>query len=188
MDESMRRKLTDKEQEFNSGMQKLNNQSIPMVDDFQRPAVKDVAVEHIDTVTKQPLVGLNDVNAKVEAFRQARQQALGKMAAPQVPGINYNDMRNEFAQKAMGFAKNAGKKAIAAVPFAGAAYAALQGDHAMAADELAGSVPVAGQIYDAIKPEPSGPAAGSLDDRMERGTLTDEDKKQLRIDALSKLR
>lgn len=81
-------------------------------------------------------------------------------------------------------AKMLGKKAISAVPFVGAAYAAMSGEPAMAAEELAGDIPVVGQAYEAIKPTPTGPAAGSLDARIENGTLTDEDKQQLRMEAL----
>jgi len=49
-----------------------------------------------------------------------------------------------------------GKKVAGVIPFAGAGYAALQGDSAMAADELAGDVPFLGQAYEAIKPAESG--------------------------------
>lgn len=48
------------------------------------------------------------------------------------------------------------KKVAGIIPFAGAGMAALSGDPAMAAEELAGDVPVAGQIYEAIKPSDSG--------------------------------
>lgn len=49
-----------------------------------------------------------------------------------------------------------GGKVLGAIPFAGAGYAALQGDPAMAADELAGDVPVLGQAYEALRPEVAG--------------------------------
>lgn len=48
------------------------------------------------------------------------------------------------------------KKAMGVIPFAGTAYAAFQGDPAMAAEELAGDVPVLGQAYEAFKPEAAG--------------------------------
>lgn len=50
----------------------------------------------------------------------------------------------------------AGKKVAGMIPLAGAGMAALSGDPAMAAEELAGDIPVAGQIYEAIKPSESG--------------------------------
>lgn len=86
-------------------------------------------------------------------------------------------------------AKAAGKKLLGALPFAGAGFAALSGDPAMAAEELAQDAagPV-GLAYEAIKPTPTGPAAGSLDDRIEKGTLTDEDKQLLRRQSLQQLK
>lgn len=67
-----------------------------------------------------------------------------------------------FKAKIAGLLKGGGKKAIATLPFLGAGYAALQGDSAMAADELAGNIPIAGQVYEAIKPEELG---GRADER-----------------------
>lgn len=48
------------------------------------------------------------------------------------------------------------KKLAGMIPLAGAGMAALSGDPAMAAEELAGDIPVAGQVYEAIKPSESG--------------------------------
>jgi hypothetical protein len=68
---------------------------------------------------------------------------------------------DEVAKKIADFraAKALGKKALSVLPFAGAGYAALQGDPAMAAEELAGDVPVVGQAYEAFKPEGAGQSA-----------------------------
>lgn len=52
--------------------------------------------------------------------------------------------------------KQAGKKVMSVLPFAGAGYAALNGEPAMAAEELAGDVPVVGQAYEAFKPDSAG--------------------------------
>lgn len=60
--------------------------------------------------------------------------------------------------------KKFGNKAMSVLPFAGAGYAALQGDPAMAAEELAGDVPVVGQAYEAFKPEAAGQSVE--DERM----------------------
>lgn len=49
-----------------------------------------------------------------------------------------------------------GKKLMGAIPMLGTAYAAMSGDPAMAAEELAGDIPVAGQVYEAIKPTETG--------------------------------
>jgi hypothetical protein len=48
------------------------------------------------------------------------------------------------------------KKLLGAIPMAGAMYGLASGDPAMAAEEAAGDIPVAGQIYEAIKPTESG--------------------------------
>lgn len=65
---------------------------------------------------------------------------------------------NDFVEKIakLRALKGLGQKAMGVIPFAGAGYAALSGDPAMAADELAGDVPVLGQAYEAIKPSDSG--------------------------------
>lgn len=52
--------------------------------------------------------------------------------------------------------RQAGKKIAGIIPFAGAGYAALSGDPAMASEELAGDIPFVGQAYEAIKPTDSG--------------------------------
>jgi len=52
--------------------------------------------------------------------------------------------------------KGAFKKLAGIIPLAGAGMAALSGEPAMAAEELAGDIPVAGQVYEAIKPTESG--------------------------------
>lgn len=52
--------------------------------------------------------------------------------------------------------KQAGKKFMGAIPMLGTAYAAMSGDPAMAADELAGDIPFVGQAYEAIKPTDTG--------------------------------
>lgn len=52
--------------------------------------------------------------------------------------------------------KQLGKKIAGIIPFAGAAYGALSGDPAMAAEEAVGDIPVFGQSYEAIKPKSAG--------------------------------
>jgi hypothetical protein len=60
------------------------------------------------------------------------------------------------ASKNSGILKMLGKKAAGVIPLAGAGMAALSGEPAMAAEELAGDIPVIGQAYEAIKPSDSG--------------------------------
>ena len=63
----------------------------------------------------------------------------------------------DFTSKIQSLLKSsAGKKIAGVLPFAGAGLAALQGDPAQASEELAGDIPIAGQIYEAIKPSESG--------------------------------
>ncbi len=75
-----------------------------------------------------------------------------------VPQLSGNEFQKNIAEKlAKSQAlRNISKKVMGVVPFAGASYAALQGDSAMAAEELAGDIPVLGQAYEAIKPETAG--------------------------------
>lgn len=117
---------------------------------FKNPVVKNVT-EHIDTKTAQKIGKTSDVFDKVAAFRAAKQAA-----------------------------KAGGSKLLGGLPFVGAGIAALSGEPAMAAEELVEDLtgPV-GAIYGAAKPATSGPQAGSFDDRVAKGTLTDEDKLQL---------
>lgn len=68
-----------------------------------------------------------------------------------------DDLADLNAGKSINISKGSKFKKLAGViPFAGAALAAAQGDPAMAAEELAGDIPVAGQVYEAIKPEDAG--------------------------------
>jgi hypothetical protein len=60
------------------------------------------------------------------------------------------------ASKNSGLLKMLGKKAAGVIPLAGVGMAALSGEPAMAAEELAGDIPVIGQVYEAIKPSESG--------------------------------
>jgi len=80
-------------------------------------------------------------------------------------GITKLSSGKDFMEKIA--ALRAGKKALSALPFAGATIAALQGDPAMAAEELAGDIPVAGQIYEAFKPEAAGNAEEDRQLRVE---------------------
>ena len=61
----------------------------------------------------------------------------------------------EFANKISAL-KGLGKKVAGVIPMAGTAYALASGDPAMAADQMAGDIPVLGQAYEAIKPESAG--------------------------------
>lgn len=88
-----------------------------------------------------------------------------------VPQLSGNDFKAKIA--ALQALKKGGSKMLGAVPFAGAAYAALQGDPAMAADELAGDVPVLGQAYEALKPTDSGNVEEEREMLAERNAQTD---------------
>lgn len=71
-------------------------------------------------------------------------------------------------------ARQAGKKVAGVVPFAGAAYAALEGDPAMAAEELAqDAMGPAGLAYEAIRPSDSGNVAEERQMLAERNAQSD---------------
>lgn len=88
---------------------------------------------------------------------------------------------NEFLERmanlraAKAFAKTAGKKVLGAVPIVGGIAQAVMSQDASAA------VPFLGDS------ESLGPAPDSLDARIENGTLTDEDKAELRKQALQQI-
>jgi hypothetical protein len=92
---------------------------------------------------------------------------------PQVP-ISGGDWMQKIAN--LRAAKMVGKKVLGAVPVLGGIANAVMSQDASAA--------VPG--LDAA--ESTGPAAGSLDERIEKGTLTDEDKRQMRLEALQRLK
>lgn len=70
--------------------------------------------------------------------------------------IDQSNLPDASKSRFSGFLGKLGKKAAGIIPLAGAGYAALQGDPAMAAEEAAGDIPFVGQAYEAIKPTESG--------------------------------
>ena len=176
----------DKELKYRKDLLELMGSKPEMVEDFQKPLVKDLPVQKIDTKVAQPLTSGADFAAK----QAARSQAVKQVANSAENVLDYGQFRKEFADKARQIARTpVAKNALSILPFAGAAYGALSGDPAMAAEELAqDAAGPAGLAYEAIKPVTTGPAAGSLDERIEKGTLTDEDKQSLRMQALKQLR
>lgn len=90
-----------------------------------------------------------------------------------VPQISGDDFIKKIADKRA--AKAAGKKLLGAVPVLGGLVSAAMTQDASAAVPILDSA------------ESLGPAPGSLDDRIERGTLTEEDKQLLRKQALGKI-
>lgn len=132
----------ERERSFNNDLRNLQSAPVEMVDDFQKPLIKDLPANKIDTNQVQKLTSGADFKAKQiirEAEREAKRQALGKVSGDTL----------DYSQ----FLKKGGKKLAAAVPLLGAGYAALQGDPAMAAEEL---VSDAVPVYDAIRPEIAG--------------------------------
>lgn len=82
-----------------------------------------------------------------------------KSAPIDTKGITKLTSGEEFAEKIakLRALKSAGKKVAGIIPFAGAGMAALSGDPAMAAEELASdAMGPAGMAYDALKPEMAG--------------------------------
>lgn len=171
----------DRERSFTEQLKNLVSSKPEMVNDFQNPVTKDLSVQKINTVGDvQPI--------KTEAqFRAAQimrnaESAARKGAVEQVANtLDYNQLKKEFAQKARSAAKVGGKKLLGAIPLIGGIAQAISSQDASAA------VPFLGDS------ETLGPQVGSIDDRIEKGTLTDADKQllqqqQARLQALQKLR
>jgi hypothetical protein len=135
----------ERERDFNKGVQNLKSAPVEMVDDFQKEVVKDLPANRIDNRQVQKLSSGADFLAKqriLEAEREAKRAALGKVSGDT---LDYSTFRKT------------GKKLAGVVPFLGAGYAALQGDPAMAAEELAqDAMGPAGLAYEAIRPSPVG--------------------------------
>lgn len=148
-----------KERLFNQGLKDLVNSPVDMVDDFQKPLTKTVPVDKIDTRQTQKIKTGADFQAD-QIIRNAKQEA--KLAALGKIGdtIDYSTFRKG--------AKTAGKKLLGAVPVLGGIANAILSQDASAA------VPLLDEA------ESLGPAAGTFDSRIANGTLTEEDKQQLR--------
>jgi hypothetical protein len=175
----------ERERAYTQQLKELAASKPEMVNDFQHAVAKDLPVEKINTLGQvQPITSGADFAAKQAARKQAVQTVA---SASDV--LDYNQLRKEFTDKAKMAARSPiARKALSILPFAGAGVAALSGDPAMAAEELAQDAagPV-GLAYEAIKASPTGPATGSLDSRIENGTLTPQDKILLRQQALQKI-
>lgn len=181
----------EKDRKYSKDLMDLKSSPVEMVDDFQRTVVKDLPVDKIDR--RGEIIPLKS-GAEFQAdnvIRDARRAAVEQASDT----LNYKDLKKQFAEKARMAARSpVGKRMVAAVPFLGAGMAALSGEPAMAAEELAEDLTgPAGMVYGAAKPASTGPMAGSLDDRIAKGQLTEEDKQMLmqeqaRIKALQSIK
>jgi hypothetical protein len=177
----------DKEDRFQRDLKRLQQAPVEKVDDFQKTLVKDLKPDRISTVGEAlPVKNAFVAQAEIEAKRQAAKELAGK-GAEEV--LDYGQLRKEFTQK-MKQSRAADalkKKALGIVPFLGAGYAALDGDPAMAAEELAGDIPVAGQVYEAIKPSDSGNVEEERQMIAERNAREDYDNSPARMARLKAL-
>jgi hypothetical protein len=131
----------DKKLEFLRGLEKLKASKIKS-DDYSSPLSDDVMKVKGDSVADEVATKIKGMTQKIDT----------KGIAPVISG-------DEFAAKiaALRAAKGAGKKALAALPFVGAGMAALSGDPAMAAEELAqDAMGPAGIAMEALKSEDAG--------------------------------
>ena len=141
-----------KDDEFNRKILELKASPAPMVDDFQRPLVKDLPVDKIDTKSS-PFP--TKTGAEFKADQMARQNAV-KQAGD---SLNYTDLKKEFANKNK-FSRKA-LSVLGLVPGLGAlSTLAATGDASAAAEELPGDIPFVGQAYDAFRPETAGDVEG----------------------------
>lgn len=166
MDNEKRLKyLRDLEKLKASGI-KSEDYTSPLEQDVMK--VKSLAKEVPEQVTK-----LQGMTEKIDT----------KGIAPIISG-------SDFSSKieALRALKKAGKKVAGIIPLAGAGMAALSGDPAMAAEELAGDIPVAGQIYEAIKPTESGNPEEEAQMLAERDAMEQYKGSPAAKDRLSKLK
>jgi hypothetical protein len=127
-----------KELEFLRGMEKLKGAPVKSAD-YKSPLNQDV----------MPVKGGQAPVDPVTRIKNATQHIDTNASLPVLSGGNF---KSKIAQK---LAEN--KKLMGAIPFAGVAAAALSGDPAMAAEELAqDAMGPAGLAYEAIRPEQAG--------------------------------
>ncbi len=113
-------------------------------------------INRINELYQEKDLEMRKAGATIEQRQQMRDMLNAKKE--QLISEMGDDLQKLNAGKAVSVKKGF-KKLAGILPLAGAGMAAMSGDPAMAADELAGDVPLVGQAYDAIKPE----AAGDLE-------------------------
>jgi hypothetical protein len=180
----------DREVKFNRDVNTLKSAPVDKVDDFQKPLVKDIPREKINKLGDVlPQSSGSDFQKNIEAKRAALRAKTGKL--PEIPNeINYNEFKKGISHAAPSM-KGAGKKILGALPFLGAGYAALQGDPAMAAEELAtDAAGPAGMAYEAIRPEIAGNPEEErqmLAERNAQGAYQQSPAHLARLQALQKI-
>lgn len=205
------------ELEFKKNVQKLEGSKPQMVDSFQKPMIKDLPVDKLNTLgEKIPLKSeadfisgnlikqadlaaakidrgvrrdaledlvYNAANTKKEYIEKAAQDGAKKIYGKNAPvNLDYNQIR-----------KQASKGSIKKLSLGGlaAGLATALGSAALPASAMA-STPVKagfraleeGDPASLLIPGDAGPQPGSLDERIEQGSLTEEDKQLLRREAL----
>lgn len=178
--------LDRRDAEFIQELLKLKASKPDMVDDFQRPFSRDVPVEKINTQEVLPVKSIEDFK-KAEMARQARKEAIKATSKP-------SDMFDftKLTQKAKGIKKLSLGGLIGGAATALGAAALPQSVMASVPAQAGLRALDEGDPASLLMPGDVGPAANSLDERIERGTLTDSDKElmrqQARLNAIQKLR
>lgn len=152
---------TDKELELLRGLEKLkaapiknSNYTTPLNNDVMR--VKSLGIDTPETP-----------DAFKRSIPNSTEHINTKQAMPLLSGDAFTDKINKLKA-----AKKIGGKLLGAVPFAGVGMAALSGDPAMAAEELAqDAMGPAGLAYEAIRPEQAGNPEEELMMLAERDAL-----------------
>ena len=156
----------EKEREFNKGLQQLKSSPVEMVDDFQKVVSKDLPVDKINKLGDVQKIKSGGEFMADQIIRDARKNAIESVGDT----LNYKELKKQFANKAKMAARTGGKKLLGAVPVIGGIANALMSQDASAA------------VPGLDSAESLGPAAGTLDDRIAKGTLTPEDKQQLALE------
>lgn len=130
------------------------DKKLKFLQELQRLKAKGIKSEDYTSPLDQDVIKVKGGSPEPETvtrIKNATEHINTKQGMPVISG-------DVFSEKiaALRALKGAGKKLAGMIPLAGAGMAALSGDPAMAAEELAGDIPVAGQIYEAIKPTESG--------------------------------
>lgn len=156
---------TDKDLEFLRGMEKLKASPIK-TSEYTSPLSQDVMPVRGGELSKESVTRIRGATDKIDT------KGIQKLG-------NASDVMKANAEKVLRM--KALRKLGGIVPGLGAITALASGEDAQAAaEELPGDLPVVGQAYDAIRPEPSGPQMGSFDDRLQKGQLTPEEMEMLR--------
>lgn len=191
-----------KEAEFAKQLRELSAQKPEMTEDFRNPMTKDLPVDRIDRRGEVvPLKSGSEFQVNQmfkDAESQAAKELAGRKGAMQELAYDAGQMKREYNAKAL---QENGKKIFGTKAPVDLDYTQLRKAMKTGGKKVLGALPLIGGVANALISQDAsaavpgldaadslGPAPGSLDSRIENGTLTEEDKQLLRLEALQKLR